>query len=222
MLGQADSLGIDCRNGSVALKPHAQHLCQAIHTVGRVHARARAAGRTYLIGKILHILLCHGSCRIGTHCLKHTGKALLLALHTSCQHRTSADKYRGNIQTGRCHQKPRHILVTVWNHHQPVKLMGQSHTFRRVGNQISCHQRILHPHMSHGNAVADRNGREHNRRSSCHCHTLLDCLYDLIQVHMSWNNLIIRADHPYQRPCQLLLRITQGPEQRSCRSLLYS
>ena len=139
----------------------------------------------------------------------------------SCKHRSSADKYGGNIYSGRRHQKSRHIFVAVGHHHQCVKLMCHRHSLCRIGDQVAGDQRIFHSDMPHGNPVAYGDGRKYDRRSSCHGDSHLHCLYDLIQVHVSRNDLIIRADNSHQRAVHLFFRQSQRVEQRTVRGLLH-
>ena len=71
--------------------------------------------------------------------------------------------------------------------------MSHCHTLGGICDQISRHQRVLHSHMSHCNTITYCDCREHDRNASCHCHTLLNGVYNLIQVHMSRYNLIVGA-----------------------------
>ena len=213
LLRETDPCRVDCRNGSVAAKSHAKHFRQAVHAVGRVHAGTGSAGRTGLILEFLKIIVRDQARRVGSNCLKHAGKAGLLSLDMACQHRAAAYEYGRYIDSGCRHQKSRHILVTVGYHDQGVKLVRQSHGFRGIRNQVSGYQRIFHADMSHGDPVAYGDGRKYDRRSACHGNPLLHCIYNLIQVHMPWHDLIIRTDNSNQRPLHLLRRQAQGVQQ---------
>ena len=215
MFGQLDALGVNSRDRAVSPESHAQDLGQAVHAVSRIHTGTGTAGRTRLIFKLLHILLGHIACRVSAHCLKHTGKAGFMPLHMTGQHGAAADKHRGHINPGRRHQKSGNILITVGNHYQRVELMGQRHTLRGIRNQIPGHQGILHADMSHGNTVADSNGREHHRGAAGHGNAQLHGIHNLIQVHMARNYLIIGTNNTHQRLSHLFLchtkSIKQGP-----------
>ncbi len=67
--------------------------------------------------------------------------------------------------------------------------------------------------MSHGDSVAYRDRREYDGRPACHGDSLLYCIYNLIQIHVSRNDLIIRTDDPYQRTVHLFLCKPQRIEQ---------
>ncbi len=222
MLGQADPLGVHRRYGAVAFQAHAQHFCQAVHAVGCVHAGAGTAGGTHLALKLSYFFLCHGARRVGAYSLEHAGQTSLFSLHTAGQHGTAADEHRGDIETGRSHQKSRHVFVTVGDHDQGVKLMGDGHALRGVGYQIPGHQRVLHTLMAHGDPVTHRDGGKHYGGSPCHSHTLLHRVHNLVQIHMSRNNLIIRTYDSHKGPCQFFLCQAQRPVERPGRRLLHS
>ena len=116
------------------------------------------------------------------------------------QHRTTADKYGWNIDTSSCHQQARYVLVAVRNHNQCIEVMCQSHTFGRIGNQISGDQRILHANVTHGNAVTDCDCREYDRRTASHGNASFYSFYDFVDVHVTRNNFVIRGNDSDQRP----------------------
>ena len=59
--------------------------------------------------------------------------------------------------------------------------------------------------MSHGDSVTDSNRGEYNRCSSCHSDAHFYRLHDLIQIHMSWHDLIVGAYNSYKWPFHLFL-----------------
>ena len=128
----------------------------------------------------------------------------------SRQHRAAGHKDSGHIDARRRHQKPGYILVAVGHHHQSVKLMRQRHTFRRVGDQIPCHQGILHADMPHSNTVADCNSRKYNRHAAGFSHTQSHRVHNFIQIHMSGHNLVVGADDAHHRLLHLLLGKPKG------------
>ena len=222
LLGQTDPGGVDRRDGPISPKPHSQHFRQTVHTVGGIHTGTGTAGRTGVILILQKLFVGDLARRVGSHRLKHTGQAGLLSLHMAGQHRTAADEDGGHVDPGSRHQKSGHVLVTVGHHHQGVKLMGHGHGLCGIRDQVPGHQRVFHPDMPHGDAVAHCDGRKYDGGSPCHGYSLLDCLHDLIQIHMAGNNLIVRADDPYQGPLHLLLGKAQGVKQRTVRGLLFA
>ncbi len=203
-LGQTDPLGINSRNGAVAAKAHAKDLGQAVHAVCGVHAGAGAAGRTYLLLIFCNLLAGHRACRKGADGLKHRGETSLSSFYMACHHRAAADKDRRNIDAGCCHQQTRYILVAVRDHDQTVKLMRDRHALCGIRDQITGDQGILHADMAHGNTVTYGDGREYHRGSACHGNAEPDRLSDLIQVHMTGNDLVVGADDTDHRPLHLL------------------
>ena len=91
--------------------------------------------------------------------------------------------------------------------------MGLRHTFGGIRDQITGDQGIFHTDMAHGNTVTDCDCREHNRHTARHGNAHLDCLGDLIQVHMAGNDLIIGTDNTDHRTSSLFLCITESIEQ---------
>src|SRR5699024_9196764 len=137
---------------------------------------------------------------------EHAGETGLLSLYPASHHGAAADKDRWNVDPCGYHQKSRHVLVTVGHHDQSVELVGHGHGLCGVRDQVSCHQGVLHADMSHGNAVTDGNGREHDGRSACHGNSHFYSLDDLVQVHVTRHDLIVGSDDTDQRSVQFLLR----------------
>ena len=98
--------------------------------------------------------------------------------------------------------------------------MGQGHCFNTVGDQFPGRQGIVHPDVAHGNSVTDADRRKLDRRPPGHRHTGLDRRRNLVQVHMSRDNLTFGVDNPDQRPVDLLLRQTQSFKKRAVRGPL--
>ena len=222
MFRKADSLGIYCRNRSVSFQSHTKHFCQTVHAIGGIHAGTGPARRTDFILIFCHFLFCHRPCCVGSHRLKHTRETFFASFNFTCKHWTSAYKHSRNIDSCCRHQKSRYIFVTVWNHNQSIKLMCKGHSLCRIRNEISRHKRIFHPRMSHSNSITYRNGREHNRCSSCHCHTHFYRIGNLIKIHMSRYNFIIRADDAHQRFFQFFVCKSKCVKKGSVRGLLHS
>ncbi len=76
--------------------------------------------------------------------------------------------------------------------------------------------------MAHGNAVTDSDRRKYDRHTARFRHAQLHGIDDLIQIHMSGNDLIVRTDNTDHRFVHLFLRKSQCIEQTSVRRLLYA
>ena len=136
---------------------------------------------------------------VGTHGLEHVAQAGAAAvIQVAGQHGSAGAEDGGDVQPGRSHQQAGHVLVAVGYHHQAVKLMGRDHGLGGVRDQVAGHQRILHAHVAHGDAIAHGNGREHNGRAASQPHTGLHSLYDFIQVHVTGHDLVPGADDAHQ------------------------
>ena len=191
MFCKADSLRIYGRDCSVTAESHSKHFCQTIHAVRCIHSGTGSTCRTYFIFKFTQIFICHCSCCIGSNRLKHAGQTSLLSFYMTCKHRTATYKYCRHINSCRCHQKSRYILIAVRHHNQCIKLMCHCHCFRRICDQISCYKGIFHSDMSHCNSVTHSDCRKYNRCSTCHGNSLFYRINDFVQIHMSRHNLII-------------------------------
>ena len=198
MLGKTDTVGINCRDGSVSTKAHTDGLCHTVHGIGGIHTGTGTTGRTDMLHIFINLLLGHEAGLIGTYCLKHRRKASLAAIHTACQHRTAAHEYCRNVDSCRSHQKARHIFVTVRNHDQCVKLMGFGHTLCGICDQFAGYQGIFHTDMSHGDTVTHSDGRKDDGGTTRHSHTKLYRFCDFIQIHMTRNDLIVGTNDSYQ------------------------
>src|SRR5699024_7496779 len=174
-----------------------------------------SAGGAVFVYNLCNLLFLDLACRVGTHRLKHTGKACLMAVDMSGHHGAAADEHGGNIDPGRSHQKARDILVTVGDHDESVKLMGDGHSLCGIRDQISRYQRIFHADMTHGDTVADGDCRKYHRSSARHGYALLNRVYDLVQVHMPGYDLIIGTYDSNQRTFHFLFRHSQSVEQGS-------
>ena len=213
VLGQDDAGGVDGGNRAVARQAHAQHLGQAVHRVGGVHTGAAAAGGAGLLLILQQLLFVNLAALVSAHGLEHGGQAGLVALHPAGHHRAARNKDGGQVEPGCCHQQAGDVLVTVGHHDQSVKGVGHGHGFGRVGNQVPGHQGVLHTGMAHGDTVADGDGGKDNGGAASHGDTGLDGFDNLIQVHMSGDNVILGTDNAHQRAVQFLPGHAQGMEQ---------
>ena len=220
MFCKTDTLGIYSRNGSVSFQSHTKNLCETVHGVCCVHTGTGSACRTCFHFTFCQAVLIKLACCVSTYCLEHTGKACLVSVQMSGKHWAAAYKYSRNIQSGCCHQKSGYVLVTVWNHYQCIKLMCHCHGFCGICDQVSGNQRIFHSNVSHCNTVTYCDCREHNRCTACHCHTKLNCLCDLVQVHMTRYDFIIRTYDTYQRSVHFFFCHSKSIKQGTVRCLL--
>ena len=81
--------------------------------------------------------------------------------------------------------------------------MGKHHGLGGVGDKVSCDEGIFHAPVTHGDTVANGNGREHNGRSAGHGHSHFDRLGYLVEIHVTGDYFVIRADHPDEGAVEL-------------------
>ena len=97
--------------------------------------------------------------------------------------------------------------------------MRLGHALRGVRDQVSCDQGILHADMSHRDTVADSDRGKYYRHAACHRDADPYSFRDLIQIHVSRNDLIVGADDTDHRASSLLLGVAESIEETSVRSL---
>ena len=100
--------------------------------------------------------------------------------------------------------------------------MCQCHTFCGICDQISCNERIFHTDMSHCDTVTDCDRRKYDRNTACFRYAKFYGVYDLIQIHMPRNDLIVRAYNTDHRLFHFLFGKAKCIEQTSVWSLLHS
>ncbi len=90
--------------------------------------------------------------------------------------------------------------------------MGHEHGLHAVADQLAAGERVLHAHMTHGDAVAYADGGDEDGRTTGHLHTGLDGIGDLVQIHVPGHDLAVGAHYADERALQLLRGITQCVE----------
>ena len=176
----------------VARQGQADRLGQAVHRVGREHARARTARRA---GGFLHgqqLLVGHRRIRRGHHRVdqvqlaagdagKPRGRAGL--------HRPAGHEHGRDVQPHGGDQHARRDLVAVRDADHGVRAVRVHHVLHRVGDQLAARQRVQHAAVPHGDAVVHRDrvelARDRPGRPHCRSHHLAD----LTQVHVPGDEL---------------------------------
>ena len=214
LLGQPDAGGVGGGNGAVAPETHADGFRQAVHGVCGIHTGTGAAGGAAVHDILLHALFVQRPGMVSAYCLEHIAQAgAPSVVQVTGQHGAAGDKNGRDVDTGGGHQEAGDILVAVGDHDQRVKLVGNGHALGGVGNQVTGDQRIPHADMAHGNTVTDGNGGKFNGRAAGHTNAGLDRLGDLVQIHMSGDDLVMGTDNTHQRAVRLLLGIAQSGKQ---------
>ena len=173
-------------NGAVARQGEAYGLIEAVHRVGREHARARAARRA---GALLHLgHLIVGERRVGT--LDHrVYEVKLLVAHASSLHRPSGAEDRRYVQPHGGYEHARRNLVAIGYAYHRVGLMRVDHVLDAVGNDVSRRQGVKHAVMPHGYAIVYGYGVELGGIAASLLYLRLDVLPNLVQMRMAWHEL---------------------------------
>ena len=91
--------------------------------------------------------------------------------------------------------------------------MGQGHGLGGVGDEIPGDQGVFHADVAHGDAVAHGDGREHDGGAPRHADARLHRLYNLVQIHVTGDDLVLGGHNADEGAVQLLLGVPQRIEQ---------
>lgn len=160
LLGEAIARGHDGGNRAVAGQRHAEHLGEAVHGVGREHARAGAAGRTGLVLKLEEGLRIDLARAKAAHALGDVGVGEFAAAGAAREHRAARDHDARDVEAGGGHEQAGHVLVAGGHQHEAVERMRRGHRLDAVGDELARNERILHALVAHRQTVADGDGRE--------------------------------------------------------------
>ena len=210
LLRETDTLRHHGRNRPVPRKRNTEHFRHAVHRIRGEHAGTRTAGRTGFIHETAEFLRGHLS---GVECadrFKDGRDRNLMPLEVAAKHRAAGNDNRRNIDAGCCHHEARNILIAGRHHHETVKRMGNGHGFRRVRNQLTGNERVLHALVPHREAVAHRDGREDERHTAGKGNPLLHGIHNLIQVHVPRDDVVLRADDADQRTIDFFISQAEG------------
>jgi hypothetical protein len=159
---QAPAVGVGCQHRAVARQGEPQRLGQAVHGIGREHARAGAAGGAGRTLDDRHVGFAHLVVDRGDHGVDQVQRMLLAVLehHLARLHRPARDEDRRDVEAQGGHQHARRDLVAVGDADHGVGAMGVDHVFHAVGDDLARGQRIEHAVVAHRDAVVDRDGVE--------------------------------------------------------------
>ena len=183
-------------HGAVARQGQAQRFGEAVHGVGREHARTGAAGwagRALDLGQIRvgHLVVHrhhHGIHQIQLAELDLLGRRIRQA-HLARLHGTARDKHHRDVQPHGRHQHAGRDLVAIGDAHQRIGAVRVHHVLDRVGNDVAAGQGIQHAVVAHGDAVVHRNGVELLGHTTCFLDLAGHQLAQILQVHMAGDKL---------------------------------
>ena len=90
--------------------------------------------------------------------------------------------------------------------------MSKSHALGGICNKVTGNERILHSLMTHCNTVANCDSGEYNRCTPCHSNAHLYGFNDLVDVHVTGNDLIVGRNDTYQRSFHFLIDHSESVE----------
>ena len=218
-LGQTDALGVDGRHGAVARKGDPQGLAQTIHGVRREHARAAAAGGAGRVLEVGQLLFGHGA---GGHLPRpveervQIGGALPVGARAG-EHGAAGDEDRGHVRPQGPQDHAGNDLVAVRDAHQAVEGVPHDGAFHGIGNDLARDERVVHALMVHGDAVAHADGADFEGDAAGHVDAGLHGLGDLVEVGVTGNDVVARAQHRDEGAIHLLVGDAVRLEQAAVR-----
>ena len=99
----------------------------------------------------------------------------------------------------------RHDFVAVGDAHGGIERMALNSAFKAVGNSLARNQRVMHAVVVHGNAVANANGGNLERRATGLINAGLYGFADLIEVGMPGNDVVAGIENRDERALHLFI-----------------
>ncbi len=210
-------------HGAVAGQRQAQRFGQAVHGVGREHARAATAGGASRALHFGHIGVTH--LVVGGH---HHGvdQVELLELHLlrggveqldlAGLHGATGHKHHGDVQAHGGHQHAGGDLVAVGDADHGVGAVRVDHVLDRIGNDVAAGQRIQHTVVAHGDAVVHCDGVELLRHTAGSLDFTRHQLPQVLQVHMSRHKLGERIDDRDDGLAEVIVLHAGGAPEGAC------
>ncbi|CFQ96307.1 Uncharacterised protein [Mycobacterium tuberculosis] len=167
------------RRCRAARQRHAERLGGAGHGVSGVHAAACPfAGADCPLDGI-DVGATHQTARARSDRLEGVNDgdvsfATVGELGPAGQNRARVEEHRRQIQSCGGHQHSGQRFVASGQQHRTVESFGLHHDFDAVGDHLTGNQREVHPLMTHGDAVRNRDRAELKRIAAGRKHPLLD------------------------------------------------
>ena len=216
--GQAHARRAHRRDGAVAGQGHADGFGQAVHGVGREHARAGPAAGTGPLGHALQLVLAQSAAAHPAHGLEDRDQvAARVRPEIAGQHGPAGNQHRGQVQAHHGHEHAGHAFVAVGDEDQGIKGVAPGHDFNGIRDEFARRQGKTHALVVHGDAVAHGNGRKLQGRAAGQAHTGLDGRGQGIQMHVAGHHLAGGVDHAHQGAFHFLPGQPQGVEQGTVR-----
>ena len=138
-------------------------------------------------------------------------------IHNTRHHRTTRANNGRQIDSCCCHNHTGNNLIAVGYQYQTIKAMCHCHGFHTICNEFTAGKAVFHADMSHGNAVANTNGRHFDGGTASHTDTSFYGFCYFIQMKMSGNNFTMSRNYANQRTIQFFFCIPHGIKQAAHR-----
>src|SRR5262249_13096590 len=114
-------------------------------------------------------------------------------------HRAAACEYRRDVDSHRGHEHARYDLVAVWYAQYAIESVSLEHGLYRVGDDLARGQAVLHPDVSHRDAVVYADCVEFERHTPGVAYRLFCDLAEFLKVAMAWDDVYIRVANRDER-----------------------
>jgi len=213
--------GIHRQDRTVARQPEADRLGQAIHGIGREHARTGAGSGPRRALQFRQGVLVNFPGFERPNTLEHTDQVHGSPIgQFAGGHRPAAGKNRRDIAAQRGHDHARDDFVAVRDADHRVESVRLQHGFDAIGDQVARRQREFHAGMPHGDAVTDADSVKLKRHPARLADGLLDDVRHFAQVDMPWNNVGIGIADGDKRLGHILGLEPGGAQQTAMRRAL--
>ncbi len=189
------------QNGPVPRQRQAERLAQAVHGVGREHARTRTAPRAARLLHRLKVLF-----RYLAHVFRPDGledgiqvRILPRLGVVSRGHGAARSEDGRDARADGADDHARHDLVAVRHADHRVETVRPRHRLDRIGDQFARGKRKLHARVRHGDAVAHGDRVELHRHAARLDDALLQPLADLVQVAVPRHETLVAVANADKR-----------------------
>ena len=153
---EAPAVGMGGERGAVARQGEAEGLGEAVHGIGREHARAGPAGRAGRTFDDFDLFVGHVVVGRRHHGVDEVERLDLAAeVHLAGLHRAARHEDGRHVEAQARHQHAGRDLVAVGDAHHGVGAMRVDHIFDAVGDDLATGQAVQHAVMAHRDAVVD-------------------------------------------------------------------
>ena len=149
---ELQAIGVRGYHRAVAGQRQSDGFVEAVHRVGRVHARTAAAGGAGVPLDGLHFGVGDGRVGRHHHRIDEVERPLAVAPRL---HGSAGDEHGGDIQPHGRHKHARRDLIAIADADHGVGFVRLHHVFDAVGDEVARGQGVEHAVVPHSDAVVD-------------------------------------------------------------------